>query len=93
MTSVGNATAASSNHSYGWGSQSRHESYRDHHRRSMSTAARAQLRLRELGYYHGAIDGVFGRYSRYSLMRFQRDHRLYATGSLNERTIRALRLY
>ena len=36
---------------------------RDHDRgrRPMSTSARAQLRLRELGYYRGPIDGAFGR--------------------------------
>ena len=65
---------------------------RDDRRRPMSTEARAQLRLRELGYYRGSIDGSFGRGSRDSLARFQRDNRLRPTGSLDERTLRALRL-
>ncbi len=58
----------------------------------MSTEARAQLRLRELGYYRGSIDGSFGYGSRSALTRFQRDYRLRPTGWLDERTRRALRL-
>lgn len=52
--------------------------------------ARAQLRLRQLGYYRGPIDGQFGRGSRNALVRFQRDHRLQRTGMLDWRTLRAL---
>ncbi|RYD37373.1 MAG: peptidoglycan-binding protein [Verrucomicrobiaceae bacterium] len=65
---------------------------RDRGRPRMSTEARAQLRLRELGYYRGPIDGSFGRGSQASLIRFQRDSRLRPTGWLDERTRRALRL-
>ena len=65
---------------------------RDHGRRPMSTSARAQLRLRELGYYRGPIDGAFGRGSQAALVRFQRDSRLRPTGYLDERTRRALRI-
>ena len=65
---------------------------RDRGRRPMSTAARAQLRLRELGYYRGPIDGSFGRGSQAALVRFQRDHRLRPTGWLDERSRRALRI-
>jgi hypothetical protein len=65
---------------------------RDRGRPRMSTEARAQLRLRELGYYRGPIDGSFGRGSKSALVRFQRDHRLRPTGWLDERTRRALRL-
>jgi len=54
--------------------------------------AQAQRRLRELGYYRGPIDGDFGRGSRNSLARFQRDSRLPATARLDDRTLRALRL-
>lgn len=61
-------------------------------RRPMSREARAQLRLRELGYYRGAIDGSFGRGSRAALIRFQRDNRIRPTGWLDERTRRALRI-
>ena len=58
----------------------------------MSTSARAQLRLRELGYYRGPIDGAFGRGSQAALVRFQRDNRLRPTGWLDERSRRALRI-
>jgi hypothetical protein len=61
-----------------------------HHHRERSLTARAQMRLREFGYYHGPVDGDFGRYSRHALIRFQRDHGLYPNGMLNERTRRAL---
>jgi hypothetical protein len=73
----------------------RHDDRYDHRgpsRRPMSTSARAQLRLRELGYYRGPIDGDFGRGSRYALSRFQRDRGLRPTGALDERTLRALRI-
>lgn len=62
------------------------------YRRPMSTEARAQFRLRELGYYRGPIDGSFGYGSRSALARFQRDYRMRPTGWLDERTRRALRL-
>ena len=61
-------------------------------RRPMSVEARAQLRLRELGYYRGAIDGSFGRGSKAALARFQRDNGIRPTGWLDERTRRALRI-
>lgn len=54
--------------------------------------ARAQARLRQLGYYRGPIDGDFGRGSRTALARFQRDRGLRPTGHLDRNTIRALRL-
>ena len=60
--------------------------------RPMNTEARAQLRLRELGYYRGPIDGSFGCGSRSALASFQRDYRMRPTGWLDERTCRALRL-
>ncbi len=66
---------------------------RDHrYHRPMSTEARAQLRLRELGYYRGPIDGSFGYGSKSALARFQRDNRMRPTGWLDECTRRALRL-
>lgn len=71
----------------------RHDRHDDHrHRPRMSTEARAQLKLRELGYYRGPIDGSFGRSSRAALTRFQRDRHLRPTGWLDERTVRALRI-
>ncbi len=67
---------------------------RDHRdeRRRPSIEYRAQLRLRELGYYRGRIDGSFGRGSQSALARFQRDNRLRPNGNLNKNTLRALRL-
>lgn len=71
--------------------------YRDHEdcgryerRRPMSLEARAQLRLRQSGYYYGPIDGDFGYGSRRALYRFQRDRHLPMTGYLDWRTRRAL---
>jgi hypothetical protein len=61
-------------------------------RRTVSIEALAQLRLRELGYYRGGIDGSFGRGSRSALARFQRDHGIRPTGWLDEHTLHALRL-
>lgn len=66
--------------------------HHNHRPQRMSTEARAQLKLRELGYYRGPIDGAFGRGSKAALVRFQRDKRLRQTGWLDERTRRALRI-
>lgn len=65
---------------------------RDDRRRPMRLEARVQLRLRELGFYRGPIDGSFGRGSRYALSRFQHSRGLRPSGVLTESTIRALRL-
>jgi hypothetical protein len=96
LASAGTAAAGPLDFLFGGRPQPRHEDYRDDHhdnrRRPMSTEARAQQRLRELGYYRGPIDGSFGRGSRDSLARFQRDNRIRPSGSLDERTIRALRI-
>lgn len=67
-----------------------HQSHRYSHKDRIEY--KAQVRLRQLGYYRGPIDGQFGRMSRYSLIRFQRDHRLAPSGRLDVRTIRALRI-
>ncbi|RYD37228.1 MAG: peptidoglycan-binding protein [Verrucomicrobiaceae bacterium] len=58
----------------------------------MSLEARAQLKLRQLGYYRGPVDGDFGRGSRAALTRFQFRSGLRPTGWLDPRTVRALRL-
>lgn len=52
----------------------------------------AQLRLRQLGYYYGPIDGIIGRGSQRAIVRFQRDYHLPPTGWLDHRTLRALRV-
>lgn len=51
-----------------------------------------QRRLRELGYYHGPLDGVMGHGTRIALAEFQHDHRLRVTGEPTHRTLRALNL-
>lgn len=61
-----------------------------HHHHGMSLQARAQARLRRLGYYHGPVDGDFGPGSRRALVRFQRDSGLAVTGWLDVRTQRSL---
>ncbi|MBK1883180.1 peptidoglycan-binding protein [Luteolibacter pohnpeiensis] len=61
-------------------------------RKHISIETKAQIRLRELGYYRGAIDGDFGPQSTRALVRYQRDHRLPATARLDTRTLRSLKL-
>src|SRR5438105_13994598 len=51
----------------------------------------AQLRLRALGYYDGAVDGLWGPESRQALLDFQRDQGIAASGELNGATTTALR--
>lgn len=51
---------------------------------------RAQLALRQLGYYRGPIDGDIGPYTSRAILRFQRDRGLPMTGWLDVRTLRAL---
>ncbi len=66
--------------------------HRHDHRSHQRLEVKAQVKLKQLGYYYGRIDGDFGRGSRTALVRFQRDHRLPMTGRLDARTIRALRI-
>ena len=74
------------------GRDHRGHDHRDNRRPRMSLEARAQLRLRELGFYRGPVDGEFGRGSRAALSRFQHSRGLRPTGALTPATIRALRL-
>ncbi|MGC4015751.1 MAG: peptidoglycan-binding protein [Luteolibacter sp.] len=62
------------------------------YRRPMSLEARAQIRLRSMGYYRGPIDGDFGYGSRRALIRFQHDRGLRMTGWLDWPSRRALGL-
>lgn len=50
----------------------------------------AQQKLRDLGYYYGAIDGSFGPASKSALKAFQRDYGLAVDGSLGPISKRAL---
>jgi peptidoglycan hydrolase-like protein with peptidoglycan-binding domain len=57
------------------------------------TAVRAvQNRLKQLGYYDGAADGVWGMGTQSAIERFQRDKRLPANGELTTRTVSAMGL-
>ena len=57
-----------------------------------STVAAAQEQLARQGYYRGEIDGVFGRATRRAIMRYQGDHGLRVTGTINTETLHALGL-
>ena len=50
----------------------------------------AQNKLLELGYHPGPSDGILGKRTRAALIRFQRDHRLSATGVLDKETLHQL---
>jgi hypothetical protein len=49
-----------------------------------------QTDLKKLGYYHSAIDGLFGRSTRDALARYQTDHHLAVTGTLTTETLQSL---
>jgi peptidoglycan hydrolase-like protein with peptidoglycan-binding domain len=49
-----------------------------------------QARLRQLGFYNGAIDGEWGRGSMAGVQRFQQTHGLPADGRLNGATVQAM---
>lgn len=56
------------------------------------TVAAAQEELARQGYYRGRIDGIFGPATRRAVWRYQSDHGLAATGSLNSDTLQSLNL-
>ena len=49
-----------------------------------------QSDLTKLGYYHGVIDGLFGRATRDALARYQADQQLAVTGTLTTETLQSL---
>lgn len=51
---------------------------------------RAQIALRDKGYYEGQIDGIFGPRTSNALRTFQREHNLAETGRLDPDTARSL---
>jgi len=69
---------------YGQGAYDSSEQYAD------STVATAQEQLARQGYYRGEIDGVFGPETSRAVTRYQSDHGLRVTGSLNTDTLHAL---
>lgn len=54
--------------------------------------AAVQDRLRQLGYYHGNIDGVWGAETQQALQAFQQGHGLQADAQLTPMTVSALGL-
>ncbi len=52
--------------------------------------ALVQQRLREWGYYTGAVDGVFGRATHTAVVRFQRQNGLSADGQVGKKTAAAM---
>ena len=71
---------------YGQGAYDSSEQYAD------STVAGAQEQLARQGYYRGEVDGVFGPATRRAIMRYQSDHGLRVTGTINTDTLHALGL-
>jgi len=51
-----------------------------------------QQKLRQLGYYMGKIDGIFGPLTESAVLRFQRDHGIHPTGVVDLQTRSALGL-
>jgi hypothetical protein len=63
------------------------ESYHSH-----SGTTEVQRALARRGYYHGSIDGDIGPQSRRAIALYQQDHRLRATGSINQSLLDSLGL-
>lgn len=49
-----------------------------------------QTKLKDLGYYGGKIDGIFGTATKNAVLRFQRDRGLAADGIVGKKTLAAL---
>jgi putative peptidoglycan binding protein len=59
---------------------------------SNPTVSAVQSKLGNLGYYHGAIDGVVGDETQAALARYQEDHDLSVTGTVTAATLQSLGL-
>jgi peptidoglycan hydrolase-like protein with peptidoglycan-binding domain len=59
-------------------------------RRPDPNVTSAQTDLAKLGYYHGAIDGLFGRDTRDAVARYQSDQKFGITGTLTTQTLESL---
>jgi len=57
---------------------------------SSSEIADVQTHLQQLGYYHGRIDGVWGKQSRQAMAQFQRSQGMQATGRMDDQSVQAL---
>src|SRR4029077_18912033 len=49
-----------------------------------------QQALTKLGYYHGSIDGLYGRATRDAVERYQTDRHMAVTGTLTTETVQLL---
>lgn len=49
-----------------------------------------QRKLTELGYYHGAADGVYSRITKAAVLEFQQDNGLQADGEVGAETVQRL---
>jgi peptidoglycan hydrolase-like protein with peptidoglycan-binding domain len=56
----------------------------------LPSIAQVQTELGQLGYYHGRVDGVWGRQTRTAMARFQRSQGLRPTGQGDVRSMNAL---
>lgn len=52
----------------------------------------AQQRLKEMGYYTGAVDGIYGEQTRQAVLKFQYDYGIPQTGNIGPRTLEMLGL-
>lgn len=52
-----------------------------------------QQRLKEMGYYNGAVDGIYGEGTRQAVLKFQYDYGIPQTGNIGERTLEMLGLH
>lgn len=59
---------------------------------SRQAVQNVQARLRNLGFYRGAVDGFWGPGTQAAVERFQQGHGLQATGQLNPATAQAMGL-
>lgn len=59
---------------------------------TQSENQKIQQRLKELGYYNGAIDGILGNKSITAIKNFQRDYGLTVDGIVGKNTLKALGL-
>ena len=52
-----------------------------------------QQRLKEMGYYTGAVDGIYGNGTRNAVLKFQADYGIPQTGNIGPRTLEMLGLH
>jgi putative peptidoglycan binding protein len=78
---------------YSYGAYLGADNYGDYSsRKSDEVASLVQSELSKRGYYRGPIDGVIGAGSRRAIRSFQTDQGLPATGSIDTKVIKALRI-